>query len=299
MPSFGRKWPNSRRVNESPPGCPPSGPAQRLFRTPRTKREVLAVTRMSPKVRPLLPALIACALAGCDARPPEIPAAGAATDSLPPTERGPVPLKVGAPEGFIHRGAELTPGFPGVLTVDLGPRLRIYVVTGRVVPATLTLLAADGRELQTIHLGLPPGGTIRAPADLVGADVGSLRVSVLAQRGGDSPGPDENSPTVVADSEIGLQPDFGTVKIFAVPAPREGSLEGAPASFQEVHSGTFVADPWTGEGAPPDDHWLSDGVKASLTEVTSRPAARGTSLFPAGGQEPVEAEQRAESGLRE
>lgn len=229
--------------------------------------------RMSVKTRSILPLLMACSLAGCDPGPPKVSVAGPATEPAPPTERGPMALKVGAPGGFVYRPEELTPGFPGVLTIDLGPRLRIYAVTGRVVPATLTLLAADGRELQTFPIDLPPGGTIRAPAGLMGDDVDSLRLSVLAQRGGEPLGPEGNSPKVAVDSEIGLQPDFGTVKILSVPAAQEGSVGGVPASFQDVHSGTFVADQWTGEGPSPDDHWLSEQVKSSLTEITSRPAA--------------------------
>ncbi len=221
----------------------------------------------------MLPLLIACVLSGCDEGSREGPAAGPPIIPAPPTERGQPPLEFAASAGFTYSAEELTPGFPGVLTIDLGPRLRVYAVTRRVAPATLTLLGADGRERQTFRIDLPVGGTIRAPAGLVGPDVDSFRLSARPQGIADSSHPELDSTTVVATTEGSLQPDFGVVKIWAVPAMRAGSVAGVPADFQEVYSGSFVADQWMGQGSPPDDQWLSSRVKASLTEVTTRPTA--------------------------
>jgi len=231
-------------------------------------------------------------LAACDggtsspapAAPGDRPAAPALTEAAPASR------EIVLSGGFTYDTEARTPGFPGVLTVDLGSRVRLYTLSDRVVPATVTLVSADGRELNTIRLDLPPGGTIRAPEGTVGPEVASVRVSALVDSSGRVPSdpiqigapaetlsaateaiPGGESTSTVLTHETGLQGEFGTVLIQAVPSARQTRLAGVPASNLGTHTAAIVSDAWSGPGQPTDAHWLNERVRAALQEMTARP----------------------------
>lgn len=231
-------------------------------------------------------ALALCTLlaSGCDGPREPAPAASAGEPASEPVSL-PSPA-VSLSEGFRFSPGEETAGFPGVLTIDLGPRLRIFTVTAGPTPAVLTLIGADGRDIRSVRMDLPPGGTVRAPEGFIGPEVTSVRLDALAMAGGGSaPGesvigalgrPEALKPTnpvggevssSVVSADIGLQPMFGTVKVWALPRSEATTMAGVPADVVEVYSGSFVADAWSGEGPPPDAHWLTERVRAALAAL--------------------------------
>jgi hypothetical protein len=195
--------------------------------------------------------------------------------------------------GFMYDPAALTPGFPAVTTIDLGPRLRVFSTVGRWTPASLVLLDEHGGIITTIRLDLPPAGTVRGRLDAIAPDVVAVRLttardieeaslaaterrigihepelahdrlvelglvrtsSQVEPRSGESVvGADQTTASAINSSETSLDPNFGRVMIVG------GEGSASTSSF------TGVADQWDGPGDPSEQHWLSQTVRRVLS----------------------------------
>ncbi len=182
--------------------------------------------------------------------------------------------------GYTFDPNDLTPGYPDVVTIRLGERLRIYSTLSDWTPATLALLDAQENVLWCSRLDLPPRGSVtgRLPIGLEPAYVrfvrctGDFAAERLERRIG-VPEPELsparmkalgiNLPQPVANqSEEQAAWSWGTVAVITDLSPGVGRVIVASTTM----SYCGVAAVWQAEGPAPDAHWLSEGVRNFLEE---------------------------------
>lgn len=77
--------------------------------------------------------------------------------------------------GFAYSPNDSIEGQPGVTTIRLGDRLRVFAAVDRWTPATIALLGKDDAVLWSARLDLPPGGSITGSLpEVVGAEKAAI-----------------------------------------------------------------------------------------------------------------------------
>ncbi|MCE9618766.1 MAG: hypothetical protein K8R92_02530 [Planctomycetes bacterium] len=139
-----------------------------------------------------------------------------------------------ASNGFAYSPDELAPGYPEVVTIRLGNRLRIYSISPDWNPATLALLDKQKDVLWSIRLDLPPRGTVNGSIPN-GIDPDSVRITRSAGA---------FDASHVSHLIGATEPEWSTVRM------------------KELG----VADEWKSGEPAPDRFWLTERVRLFLDE---------------------------------